>query len=121
MNKYGCESLGAELEEMIGSNISDFILKEDQVLFTAALQNTINGGKHEECEFRIYNKENDLCWMHAIFTSRYNIIGQIIGILVQSTDITERKHTELCLRASERKYRELAESGEPLIRKLDGD
>ena len=81
----------------------------------------MNGESHEECEFRIYNSEGELCWMYAIFTSRYNIIGQIIGVLVQCTDLTERKKTELCLLASERKYRELADSGETLIMKLDLD
>ncbi len=48
-----------------------------------------------------------------------NEIGQVVLLIPEGRDISERKHTERDLRESEEKYRELVESANVIILKMD--
>ncbi|GAB4303461.1 MAG: PAS domain-containing hybrid sensor histidine kinase/response regulator [Oscillatoriaceae cyanobacterium] len=73
-------------------------------------------------EYRFYHKNGDLRWISARLTSKYDYAANCWWVNQFAVDITERKHAEIALQASEARYRAIVEDQTELIVRyqLDG-
>gem|GEM_PF-1148910 len=71
-----------------------------------------NGSQH--LEYRVFNKNKELMWLDTYMYADFDDSGKAVAINQLCIDITERKNSELALRQSENKYRNLTETA-PII------
>ena len=67
-------------------------------------------GSEQELEFRIIRQENETRWIHGIKRYVFNSAGKLVRIIGVVRDITMQKLSELKLKESEEKFREVAEN-----------
>ncbi|HNB50818.1 MAG TPA: PAS domain S-box protein [Anaerolineales bacterium] len=72
-------------------------------------------------EYTILTRHGQERWLHQIGKTTYNEEGAPIRMMMIVQNITERKQTEIALRASEEKYRGLMESLDSIVATIDAD
>ncbi|HDP98650.1 MAG TPA: PAS domain S-box protein [bacterium] len=119
VNKKGKQILGYEETEIIGKNWFDhFVPKSTRKQSSELFKTTIQGKTPllDYVETPLITREHGekiIAWHNTVLNDND---GAIIGILSSGEDITERKHAEHLLRASEERYRTLVEgSGQSII------
>jgi PAS domain S-box-containing protein len=81
----------------------------DKELFFNALKDPSNG--HEfKLDFRIITQDNETKWIHEKLKYEFNNSGKLVRRYGVVQDITQRKLSELKLKESEEKFKELAEN-----------
>jgi len=70
-------------------------------------------------EFEEIRKDGSTFWAEIVMTPRYDEKGRIKDIMGITRDISERKHAEITLNESEKRYRLLAENARDVIWVLD--
>ena len=70
------------------------------------------GSQH--LEYRVYNKNKEMLWLDTYMYADFDDSGKASAINQICIDITERKNSELALKQSENKYRNLTETA-PII------
>jgi PAS domain S-box-containing protein len=107
VNEAFCKSLGYIKQELVGKNIQIIVPEEDRINIEPNI-------KKIQIEFytvqavRNLKKDGNICWMELKETL-ITLPDGSEGILVFSTDITERKHIEDELKQRERSYRQIQE------------
>ncbi|NTU54967.1 MAG: PAS domain S-box protein, partial [Anaerolineales bacterium] len=91
---------GYKPEEVIGSSFSQFIHPDDLPEAMKAFATALGGADYMSAEFRVYNKRGEI-WYANVSTHIMLTNKKISGLTGVMTDITERKHAEQALRASE--------------------
>jgi len=93
-------------DEVVGKDFIKFFHEEDIPQLMKNFQELLSGSSIDS-EYRIFTKSGKIRWMHTssrpIFNN--NIVTGVQGII---SDITERRKAEEVIRASEEKYRDLA-------------
>jgi PAS domain S-box-containing protein len=100
---------GLTLETMLGTSLFDYILPNQQVILQQAMEKVLRTGLATSYELSLIAENGTTTWC----SSRIGPItkaDQIIGFIVISTDITERKQTEIAFQENEEKFRNLVES-----------
>jgi PAS domain S-box-containing protein len=108
-NPFGARQLGYPVEELVGRSVPDVFLEADR---EAALDHVADclahPGEAMSWELRKIRKDGTVLWVRE--TGRaVKTAGDDVVILVVSEDITQRKHTEDELRASEARFRVLVD------------
>jgi PAS domain S-box-containing protein len=122
INKKGCEILGYEQEEIIGQNWFDILIPERARDDVKEVFNKLISGyvlPVEYFENPVLTKSGEeriIAWHNVILKDG---AGNVIGILASGEDITGRKQAEESLRASEERYRLLAENVRDVIWSTD--
>ena len=83
---------------------------EDAPEFIAALERAIEQRTSFRAEQRSRRGDGQWRWVESLAAPRYSPGGEFQGLVGISKDITERKETEEAFRASEEKFRQLAEN-----------
>jgi two-component system, NtrC family, sensor kinase len=123
-NRHAAETLGysiGEIETMGGKFLPSIVHPEDYNLLIQHIENikSANENRIFEVEYRLKDTQNQWRWFRSrdtVFTyTEDNQPKQILGV---AEEITYRKQAEIKLRASEKRYRELAYNAQKQAKSL---
>ncbi|MCP4217132.1 MAG: PAS domain S-box protein [bacterium] len=101
--------LGLSPEEMIGRPALDFIVEEDKKRVYRDFRKTMQTGLEFPTAFRIKAKDGSAHWYEEYSSLQRDKSGENTGLIGVLRDISQRMETELSLKESETKYRNLVE------------
>ncbi len=124
INRKGCEVLGYEQEEIIGKNwfdklIPERVRKDVKVVFKKLMAGEVEPVSYFENPVLTKNGEERIIAWHNVILM--DAAGNIVGTLSSGEDVTEQQKAEEALRASETRYRLLAENVRDVIWATDMD
>ena len=94
----------------------DYVYPDDREQNDRLFQSWIQGKQeYYRKEIRYLNKEGGYCWVEVFARETLNDQGEMIGTLGTLNDITKRKESEDELKASEERFRLLAEYSSDMI------
>ncbi len=109
VNAKMAEMLGYSPEELIGTDATSFVDKNDLELGQQKIENR-KKGIQESYEIRYTRKSGEELWCLISATPMYDNNGLHIGNMTMQADITERKLAEEALIDSEKKYSSIVET-----------
>jgi PAS domain S-box-containing protein len=119
INREGCRILGYDEEELLGRNWFETCVPQPEglntvyVTFRKIMNGELEAAEYYENPVRCRDGSRRLiAWHNATLTDPD---GTIIGTLSSGEDITERKRAEEALRASEARFRQLADAMPQLV------
>jgi PAS domain S-box-containing protein len=122
INRRGCEILGLPEEEIVGKDwVITFIPPEIREGIRRALRKVLDGEigefrSHENPVLAEDGEKRHILWSNALIRDDS---GLITGLLSSGEDITDRKQMEEALRASEARFRTIAENAPSVLQRFD--
>ena len=111
---------GLAREEVIGRTmqhvLGDAMWRAIKPQVDAAL-----AGEARECEMEALYRSGGVRQIHAVYTPQRDEKGQVTGMVVLVTDITERHRTEQALRESEARFRNISDHSPMMLWMSDPD
>ena len=117
INERGARSLGASVEELLGTCVYDHLPAELATSRRAHLEGVVQSG----APVRFEDERAGMILEHSLYPV-FDAQRQVASVAVFARDISERKRAEEALRASEQRYRGIVEDHTELITRfrLDG-
>jgi PAS domain S-box-containing protein len=115
--KYASQSnkavLGYDPKDLVGKSLFDFVHPEDLGIVTETVQRAISTGRlwtggRFECRYR--HADGHYVWFEVLASIVRDEKGEMIGSVMGSRDITERKRAEEKVRESEEKFSRIFQS-----------
>ncbi|UVT15924.1 MAG: PAS domain S-box protein [Nitrospira sp.] len=104
VNQYGAQYLGYGVEDLVGKSVTTVFFKEDRERVCAEMEAFF---RHPEgvaqWEFRKVRNDGTVLWVREFARVLQSLDGEPLALIV-CDDITERKHAEEALRASEERF-----------------
>jgi diguanylate cyclase (GGDEF)-like protein/PAS domain S-box-containing protein len=101
-NRAAEKLYGWSAEEVIGQTLAEFLVSEDLREQAAVIRSALREGKPWSGEFIVQRKDGTSFPVQVSNAPVYDDQGDVVGLIGISTDITERKRSEVRLRESER-------------------
>lgn len=101
--------LGYGPDDFVGKSILQFIHPEDRGRVTSALAALLKGSDVKDAEYRVIDKQGKVVWIQSIGTVLRGRNGELLGAVINSRDITDRKRVNDALRESEERLRRAEE------------
>ena len=118
MNNVGIDALGATKDEIIGSNISEWLTPESMEIARKRLKEYSKGIHKEPMVYEMVRKDGEHIWVEV--KNRFIRDGErITGTHGIARDVTEQKRLEQELKESEVKYRDLFENADDPMYTID--
>jgi diguanylate cyclase (GGDEF)-like protein/PAS domain S-box-containing protein len=92
-----------------------FVHPDDRQQVETAMTLALTEHRAYEVEYRMVCADQSTRWVHSWAEAEFDALGEPLRVLGVVQDITERHHTDEALRASERRFRLLAENARDLI------
>lgn len=112
------EMLCCAPEEMIGTNLADFVFEGEKTKILEKIESSREGMK-KEFDFRFRRKDGSSLWARVLMTPLYGDSGEFVGTLGMVTDLTELKQTEEEARKQENQLRLINDNLPALISYVD--
>jgi PAS domain S-box-containing protein len=109
VNKAYAERFGVNPEDCVGKPISEIIGKKAFDKISKYIEIVISGQRVEFEEEIPYSKIGKY-FMHCSLAPEFDETGNVVGWVVATTDISERRKMEEAVRESEKQLREMADS-----------
>ncbi len=93
-----CTVLGYEALAVLGVSIFASIHPDDRERVIAVCRQSLEGGVAGQVECRYQRADGGYLWLETVGNPLYDAAGQIVGAVIGSRDITERKRAEQELR-----------------------
>ncbi len=114
-NNAWAKLTGRPTQQLLNFGWADLIHEEDRQGFVDIYLKALEKQESWTGEFRILSKEGSYKWILAKAPPRFSMDGNFEGYISSSIDITERKEAEEALKASEKEFRNLANSLPELV------
>jgi PAS domain S-box-containing protein len=114
-------SLGYDPKEMVGRPVYDFVHPDDLAKAMEAAKTAFKDISAGKMEVRVRRADGSYILSEGIGKILTDDSGQVIGTMLTSRDITERKKIEQALKESEEKYRKLFEEAMDAIFVADAE
>ncbi len=101
------KNLGYASEEIIGRSLLEFFHEEDEKWALSEFHNFVMDRADRKIECRFKHKQGHYLWLETTGTILQDKEGIPTGLIFCSRDITQRKRSELALKDSENKFKEL--------------
>ncbi|MBE0544982.1 MAG: PAS domain S-box protein [Verrucomicrobia bacterium] len=106
-------------EELLGRSVFDFVPPSNHLQIKADLARTLESGHVHHGEYRILKQCGGSLAVEVSASVKKDVHGRSEGVVCVVRDVSGRKQAEEMLRASQERYRELAESSPDAIYILD--
>ena len=110
MNKAYEELLGRNREEIIGKTDNELLPKILADQCNKSDEKVLKTGKIYHGEEKHLSQNGEMSFFDTIKSPIFDELGEIVGLVGVSRDITTRKKTEKALKQSEEKYKTIAEN-----------
>ncbi|MGD9170048.1 MAG: PAS domain-containing protein [Candidatus Thiodiazotropha sp.] len=116
------QSLGIEAAEIIGKTCIELFPDKQRVIdYEATMRLVIETGDPAEVEAVLPDIGEGVRYYSMRLVAEYDKQGRIVDVLAIGRDITERKHAEAQLQASEHRYRVLVENFPDMLVRFDSE
>ncbi|MCH8075674.1 MAG: PAS domain S-box protein [SAR324 cluster bacterium] len=122
VNRAYAERYNLAPEDFIGTHVMDLPIgtPEEKRRFLENDRLVLESGKrHEDHDFQITQLDGKVSHFNNTYLPLHGDQGEVVGLVGVSEDITERKRAEKALGESEAKFRDLVETSQNLIWRLD--
>ncbi|MGB8310915.1 MAG: PAS domain S-box protein, partial [Halobacteriota archaeon] len=120
VNLPGARALGMVTQDIVGKTWKELGLPRKSMRHMITLADVVFAtGSAQTGELQWDGPEGATLYYECIFTPIVNVHGEVDAVVSTCRDITKRKETEIALAESELKYRELVESANSIILKMD--
>ncbi|HZD42934.1 MAG TPA: PAS domain S-box protein, partial [Methanomicrobiales archaeon] len=119
VNEAYCRSFNVKREEIIGKKFKPPIPEEDRERLRFHMKSLTPEHPVGTIDHRVVQPDGSIHWQQWTDRAIFNESGELVEYQSVGRDITERKETEVALRHSEEKYRELVEHAGTVILKMD--
>jgi PAS domain S-box-containing protein len=92
-----------------------FIHPEDAPAVDAAIRSAVNGNDHFHANFRVVWRDGSIRWLEGRGSVFRDAAGKALRMVGVTADITERKHAEEALRASEQQFASLVNNIDGIV------
>ena len=103
-NRKALENIGGELDDFVGKPFNSIFPKPEADIYMGRLKEALSSSAPKEYEDYL-NLNLGSVWFSSIFTKVIDDDGEVVGVQIASSDITERKKAEIALKENEEKYR----------------
>ena len=107
----GSEAIGKSVKEFLGEAAYAKTLPHLEIAY---------GGVQEKYEMFAPSRMGIARWLSIVYTPHKNNDGEVIGVIVHATDVTQSKLTEIALKESESKLRNVLDAAPVAISVLAG-
>jgi PAS domain S-box-containing protein len=118
INEHLARDFGIRPADVFGKTDYDFFPRKLADKYRANDKRIMKTGVSEELEVHNLSPGKGV-WVKTFKTPVRDVNGRIVGVFGIFWDITERKRAETALKASEEKYRELVQSANSIILRMD--
>jgi PAS domain S-box-containing protein len=118
-NKFAERLYGWRAEDVLGKQANDLVVPPSGRTRTSEIRNQIDQTGYWEGEIEFQRKDGTIIPILVTSTLLKDSTGKATGRVGISTDITERKLTEIALHDSEKKYRELVDNLDEVIYEIN--
>jgi PAS domain S-box-containing protein len=110
VNSFGAAQLGYTTAELIGQSVLKVFFEKDQEAVKDQLATCVEEfGRPRSWEIQKIRKDGTVLWVREN-AKAVHPLGSGVTVLIACEDITERRHSEAALRASEERWRAMVET-----------
>ena len=118
-NKASLRQLGLTREELLGNNVTNFIVPEERQASITESMFKIQRTGEALTQVKAFRKDKSVFFAEVLITALYDKNKKQVGLISVARDITERRKTEEALKTGEERFRLVAEAANMMVYEID--